>query len=67
MAKDHKNIIQKKPEENERKLWKARVKEMYLEIGARVCQQLADQPMWAPLGTAQITTSGHLFHGATHA
>lgn len=46
------------------KLWKARVKEMYGEMGARVCQQ---PPNWAPPGIAQITTSGHLFHGATHA
>lgn len=46
IAKDHHNITQKKPEENERKLWKAtRVKEIYQEMKARVCQQPADQPI----------------------
>lgn len=33
------------PEENEKKLWKARVKETYQEMGARVCQQPADKPI----------------------
>lgn len=58
---------QRKPEENARKLWKARRREIYGEMGARVCPQPADQPTGAPRGIAQITTAGHFFHGATHA